>query len=335
MDAADEDVRPYSCAVHATLLAAALVATLVGAGRERAEPTRAERLTPVIPLAPAPVPRSLPLVGPEKAGPYGYPLKAVDGPALRSLLQHRRFAELTAYVEELQAAFEQDFRREYWPSDASEALGAGDPELSPLLDEWARAHPRSFAPYLARGAHWVNRALAARGGRWAGETSREDFAAMSAALETALPDLDTAVALRPRLVAALNKKIQALQRWSRTKVQMRTVVDEATAACPECFQVRATYLLSLEPRWGGSYAQMLAYAAEAPRERNPKLALLPGYVDLDVRGADAHPRSAAIARWSSSGTSARTSIRAPSDGRGKASRAAWSACRAIASEGTP
>jgi tetratricopeptide (TPR) repeat protein len=36
------------------------------------------------------------------------------------------------------------------------------------------------------------------------------------------------------------------------------------------------------PRWGGSYEQMLALAAAAPIATNPKLKVLPGYVDLDL-----------------------------------------------------
>lgn len=66
------------------------------------------------------------LIGDEGKDEYGYPRKYVDRALVRSLLLHRRFGELTAHVEHLQSAFEQDYRREYWVYDAADALGTGE-----------------------------------------------------------------------------------------------------------------------------------------------------------------------------------------------------------------
>ncbi len=71
--------------------------------------------------------------------------------ALRALLFHDRFAEVTPAVEGLEDAFEQDRSLERWPYDAAAAVGTGEKEILPKLDAWVAANPNSFAPFLARG----------------------------------------------------------------------------------------------------------------------------------------------------------------------------------------
>jgi tetratricopeptide (TPR) repeat protein len=264
-------------------LAAWLAASLAGTDLPLT-PEQLRRQTSVIELAPAPLPEHVPMSLDEGTDADGYPRRYVDGSALRSLLRHRRFDELTRYLEALQTAFEADPRCEYWPTDALEALGTGEVALLPLLDEWARASPRSFAPWAARGVYWTQAAYARRGTRWAAETPKSDFAGMRAALRRAMPDLDRALELRPRVLAAYRAKMNAYNAGCGTDAQMRRAVEGAIAACPSCFLARATYINVLRPRWRGSWDQMAAFAreAEAMTGANPKLRLLRGYVDLDV-----------------------------------------------------
>jgi tetratricopeptide (TPR) repeat protein len=231
-------------------------------------------------VAPAPLPTALPLIGADGQDADGYPTRYVDRAALRSLLWHKRYADLTRYLEEFQAAFEVDPRREYWPADAGEAFTSAEPSLLPALDAWVEATPESFAPYLARGNHWVDVAYARRGTQWARDTAPEQFVAMEEALKRGMADLDHAISLRPRLVAAWRTKIRALKSRA-TGPEMRQAVNAALAVCPACFQVRATYMASLVPRWGGSYEAMRGFAQEGDAALNPRLRLLPGYIDED------------------------------------------------------
>lgn len=80
-------------------------------------------------VAPGPLPITSPLLGPEGADADGYPTRYVDRAALRSLLHAHRFKDLDRYIEELQAAFEADPRKEYWPIDAGEAFGSAEPDF--------------------------------------------------------------------------------------------------------------------------------------------------------------------------------------------------------------
>jgi tetratricopeptide (TPR) repeat protein len=244
------------------------------------EEERAQRQAPVAEVAPAPLPTTVPLVGEEGRDTDGYPTRYVDRAALRTLLWHKRYADLTRHFERFQSDFEADPRREYWPSDAGDAFDSAEPDLLPGLDAWAAATPESFAPYLARGRHSVTVAYARRGTKWARETAREHFAAMEEAMQRGLADLDQAITLRPRLVAAMRTKISAFRSRGALE-EMRQTVDQALAVCPACFQVRATYVGSIVPRWGGSYEAMRDFAREGNTALNPRMRFLPGYVDLD------------------------------------------------------
>jgi len=241
---------------------------------------REQRQAPVTTIAPAPLPSALPLVGAVGADADGYPTQYVDRPAFRSLLWHRKHADLSRYFEKLQSDFEADSRREYWMEDATATFESAEPELKEQLDEWVTATPQSFAPYLARAAHWVAVALARRGGKYAGETSKASFAAMEEAFGYAQEDLTKALAIRPKLVAARGIEIEIHSNVSE-RARMKAALHAALAVCRSCYIVRTRYIQSLEPRWGGSYAEMAAFATDAARAKNPRMRLLPGFIDRD------------------------------------------------------
>lgn len=248
-------------------------------GRQaRLDAERAGRQRAVTETAPVPPPTATPLLGSDGRDADGYPSRYVDRAALRSLLWHKRYTDLTRYLEGFQAEFEADARKEYWPSDAADAFRSAEPDLDPALDAWVAATPNSFAPYLARGSHWVSVAYARRGTESAYKTASEDFLAMEQALKQALADLDRALELRPRLVAAMRLKISAFR---GDLENLRRTVDQAIAVCPSCFEVRVAYISALVPRWGGSYEAMLEFAQDRIDPSNPRLRLLPGYILLD------------------------------------------------------
>jgi tetratricopeptide (TPR) repeat protein len=258
----------------------ARIASRVEASAKSDDAERELRQTAITTIAPAPLPTGLPLLGPAGVGADGYPTQYVDRPALRSLLFHRKFAELTSYFERFQDDFEVDPKREYWPEDAAATFDSAEPELLAAIDEWARATPASFAPYLARGAYWTSVAYARRGGKLASQTSAADFASMEDAVDRAAADLDRALVIRPKLVAARTLQISVFLPASEG-AKLKSAIDQAIAVCPTCFVPRTKYVMALEPRWGGSYAAMERFARDASALPNPRLRFLAGYVDWD------------------------------------------------------
>lgn len=247
---------------------------------KKVDTARAQRVAPLIDVAPVPIPKALPLIGAEGKTADGYPTQSVDGAGLRSLLWHERWDELDRHFAQFQEAFEADEKHEYWPIDAGAAFASADPSIEPKLDAWVAARPASFAARFARGAHWNGVGWARRGGKWAKDTPASDFASMDDAFRKALVDLDAAIAMKPKLMAARLERMRVLTAHEN-RGEMRAEVDRATAACPGCFQIRASYLLNTRPRWGGTYAAMTTYASSCDAARNARCRWLLGYVDLD------------------------------------------------------
>jgi len=257
----------------------ALLAALLMLASEKADYERARREEAVARLAPAPLPSGLPLLGDGGLGPDGLPRRWVDRPALRSLLWHRRHAELTRAVEELQAAFEADPRREPWPADAAQALGTAEPDLVPLLDAWVAAAPESFAPWLARGTHWLEVGWVRRGHRLAKDTPDADFEAMREAFRLAQADLSRAAALRPGLVAAMVSGMMVAKVGGDDPL-FAALLQRSLAACPSCLDPRLVALWALQPQWGGSLGQMSEFAEHALPRGDPRRGAMLGTVEI-------------------------------------------------------
>lgn len=233
--------------------------------------------SPVLP--PLPVPTDLPMLRRPGLGRYGYPSDAVDEVGLRVLLDAGEFARLTRYIEQIQTEFEADFRKEEWITQAFDAFSTADPKVGERIEAWAKATPDSFAPFLARAEQRVATGWYYRGGKFVGETEKARLDKFREILATAEPDVQAALARRPKLVAA-----RQLELWLDTslgKPAQREVLDAALAACPACFRIRSKYEVSLSPRWGGSLERMEAFATESQRDvaTNPRLKVLLGYAD--------------------------------------------------------
>jgi tetratricopeptide (TPR) repeat protein len=262
--------------------------------KQESAAARGLRQTVITMVAPAPLPTSLPLSGPDGVDADGYPKRWVDRAALRSLLHHRKFAELTAYFERFQTEFESDPRKEYWPFDAAAAFGSVEPELRQSLDAWVASAPGAFAPLLARGTYFTSVGFARRGTKWAKDTPNADFDAMADAFAPARADLKRALLLRPRAFAAHRGLIQ-MEAAGGTPAAARRTADEAIELCRACYQIRVTFLVNARPRWGGSHEIMRDFAAAAPVAENRRLALLAGYLDWDLAETAARDKNYDVA----------------------------------------
>ncbi len=239
----------------------------------RPGPDQAERQRSVAAIAPAY--GAEPLAGPDGVDAYGLPLKYVNRAAVRAMLFAKMFAELTAFFNKVQDDFEADQARESWVIDVGDAFDSAEPELNPSLHAWVAASPDSFAPYYARGVYEKAVGFAKRGGRWAKDTKPEDFAAMNESLKLSEADLDKALTLRPKLVAAMRKKLSSGR-------STPTLLARALKECPGCFRMRVAHMLNLAPRWGGTYEAMAAFAKASIQESPaPAMKLLAGFVDYD------------------------------------------------------
>ncbi|MDH3727618.1 MAG: tetratricopeptide repeat protein [Myxococcales bacterium] len=245
-------------------------------------PTEPEVGTVVAALPGIPEHKGQIMIGLPGTDAYGYPRDLPDKLTLQVLLRERRFEDLNAHLESLQAAFEEDFRKEKWPSVAFGAFHTADPELGGLIDEWVEATPESFAPYLARSEHRISLAWHYRGGKWAHQTSTKRFKKMQGTLGEVSADLDRALELRPRSQEARSNQLTLASAFGLGVKTKTDVLEDALRHCPYCFGPRAGYLGTIVPRWGGSHALMEKKAADWQyTDKNPKLRQLLGFADHD------------------------------------------------------
>lgn len=239
------------------------------------------RRSPWIDTIPVAPPSGVPLAGVVGTDADGYPTQFVDRPALRSLLLNRRFTELTAAFEFFQTEFERDPHREVWMSDATTTVGMPHPAELELIDEWMKATPRSFAPYLARARYGVEIGFLYRGDRWAKDTSDAEFAAMEGAFVKAERDAKKAIELRPRLIEVRTFMMKAATARGDRADAARWVA-EGLRQCPTCYEIRAEWAgWVLAEKWGGSPDEIEGFTAKNANPAERRHRLLAGFVDFD------------------------------------------------------
>jgi tetratricopeptide (TPR) repeat protein len=222
------------------------------------------------------------MLGREGIDEYGYPNDLPDKLTLQSLLREKRFEELSSHIESFQAAFEQDFKKEKWLAVGIEAFHTADRQIGKLIDQWVKASPDSFAPYLARAAHKDALAWHYRGSHWARLTSNKRFAKMRKILLPALSDLERALELRPSLSEARSTQLDIAKDLGADLATKAEILEAGLRHCSSCFGIRAIYLQAIEPRWGGSHELMDQKAADWQlTDQNPRLKELLGFSDMD------------------------------------------------------
>jgi TonB family protein len=185
-------------------------------------------------------------------------------------------------MAELDAMFRRDLERHFSADRFSEVIhldfnpfdNAGN-EANLLSQDWLEQAPESAFANLARGMHLLASARAARGGKWASETPRENLRRMDDFAVMAARHFDKALKLEPRLMPAYVAQINAASLNSMEELG-ESSFERANAVDPACRYVGKARMGALEPRWGGSYAQMRAYAKtlEPHLARRPLLSLV-------------------------------------------------------------
>jgi tetratricopeptide (TPR) repeat protein len=194
-----------------------------------------------------------------------------------SLIDGRRFAEISQLLEAVNSAFERDLRLEGALLDTFALFGSSRAGRGPVLDEWIRQSPKSWIAFAARGVYLVDQGYSARGVAWSYQTSPQQFAEMEGYFARAARDLQYSIALHPNLPAYYE-----LLRMSKSGGggvnESPELLENALRLCPACFELRRQRMVGLEPRWGGSYEAMRQFAAESQQHAaaNPRLRLLQG-----------------------------------------------------------
>jgi tetratricopeptide (TPR) repeat protein len=219
-------------------------------------------------------------------------LAAVD-PVQRealALLERRDHAGLERMLAGAQFAFERDPGESARLENAFRAFGKAPRSAEPALDEWVKSAPSSYVALVARASFYVSQGLDARGTAYIGETPPENIESMRFYLDKAQADLERSLgrSAKPYLSHAY---LMTVARVGGGRGRGDEHFEAALKLAPRSVELRLRHMTDLEPRWGGSLAQMQAFAERARKDlgdeaaANRIAARVPAYRGFERRSA--------------------------------------------------
>jgi tetratricopeptide (TPR) repeat protein len=198
---------------------------------------------------------------------------------IREMLEKRMYNDLNNLLHKYQVAAETNPLAEDMLFASYEAFRKSDPRYEGLITDWIAAFPNMYQPYLARAEYYYNTAWEARGTKWATETTQEQFQGMNTYFEKIQKDLTTVLNFYNKTIVPFQLLINIANTQSND-TERKKYIEKAIEINPATYKLRATYILSLTPRWGGSYKEMEAFANDSLSyaTQNHKLQILPGLI---------------------------------------------------------
>jgi tetratricopeptide (TPR) repeat protein len=235
------------------------------------------------PSLPPPIPSLgvhwLESIEPAVTNPGGYPANWVDRRFLTSLLRNHDFIRLEQHLDSLKREVARDIRREDHLLDSCRAFAYLITPDSKALDLWEAQYPLSSNMLAARAQFHLERAQTERGTAYIRDTPKARIEGMERLAKAALAFADEALQRDSTHLCAYEVMVNVLQMIG-SREEARYILDAALRAHPGSYSIRELYMAGLQPKWGGSYEEMEAFAraAAASRALNPRLANLRGSV---------------------------------------------------------
>ena len=203
-----------------------------------------------------------------------------------ALLRADKFAELDARFAAIQTAYEKNILSDEQLRNAFRAFYDTDAALRPKYDLWVANFPKSYVARLARAIYYRRIGQVQRGGGTISQTSDSRLRGMEAAFGLSMRDLQASTSLDKRpLLTVFNELAIAIHDGNAQ--ESRALLDESLRIDPGNVIIRHDYMISLEPRWGGSTEQMTAFLDESRKAGlpEPKLRYLEAVIVSDQADA--------------------------------------------------
>ncbi|MBF0330141.1 MAG: tetratricopeptide repeat protein [Nitrospirae bacterium] len=215
---------------------------------------------------------------------------------IRKMLSNKDFEKLNITLADYQKAYEKDVRNEDDLLDAYLAFSVNDLHYEALLNEWVKSHPNSYQSYLARASYFFNLGWKSRGTKWASETTDKQIEKMESYFSKANQDIEKVLIIKTDHIVPYYFLIH-MYKASGGAGQVKAIVKKALEKCPDSFKIRSAYLLSITPRWGGTYEEMDEFATESQKSafKNPRLKALKGYVFYDTGNMEKQSKNYGVA----------------------------------------
>ena len=212
--------------------------------------------------------------------------RKVDKSEILLQFQKQLFKPLNSKLEEFQQAFEEDYQAEDYIFDVFETFKKADSAYEPVLQNWIKQFPDSYAPYVARAEYYCACASQARGSKRVIEKDQNEYKEMERYYSLALLDIDQALKLKAGMDVCYALKVEIGMALEKEELITNALV-EATKYHPYGYRVRLKYLQTLTPRNGGSYEKMEGFIVNCTKFAvyNPKLKELSAAIPADKGSA--------------------------------------------------
>jgi tetratricopeptide (TPR) repeat protein len=133
-----------------------------------------------------------------------------------------------------------------------------DPTFAAHLNAWVSRDEKDDIPRLIRAQYYYDIAWTKRGSRFVNEVEADAMAAFGTAMKEALADVDAATRLDEQNPYGFYLKLRILHGFGPSQ-GMTDALDQAIAKYPHYYPFYKIALDTLEPKWGGTVAQMYAF----------------------------------------------------------------------------
>ena len=123
------------------------------------------------------------------------------------------------------------------------------------LDAWVDETHSDIA-YTARGLYKMRMGINIRGTTTIDKVTPEESQSMEDWHAQATADLQLAIQKDPKSIMAYDGLLTIASNTLSESLPKSDILEKALDADPRSYQIRATYLFFLKPRWGGSYQEM-------------------------------------------------------------------------------
>jgi tetratricopeptide (TPR) repeat protein len=215
--------------------------------------------TPTLTMSEAPT-RDATEVTPEKRISNEYYEKG-----LLPLLKAQEFETLESATRQVQQRFENGVLSEIQLRNIYRQFYDLDEQGLAKIEAWKNTIPGSYAAHLIRGVHFKRKAGDARGGKYISQTPPDKIQRMQQFNEIAFTELTNSLDLTEKPFLSVFQLLE-ISKSRGDKDLSRGLVIAANKMLPGNTLARGRFMLSLTPRWGGSYEEMNQFIAQSKKE---------------------------------------------------------------------
>lgn len=204
------------------------------------------------------------------------------------MLKHEKFSTLNKSLEQFQVTADSNISEERSLFTAYRAFEIKDKKYETLFNAWVKSTPDKYQPYLARARYYYRLGWLSRGPKWSSETKEEQMQEMASYFGKAMKDIASSLVINDQSMVSYSTLINITNSFG-DKARTKAVLTKALEINTATYVVRAAYLNSLKPRWGGSYEEMKLFVEKSQIyvKENPKIKLLFGDLYADAASMQA------------------------------------------------